>query len=195
LLDEAPHDLTRAFNVGGSDQPSPLLPSLLRPAMVVTLHPCSLRDHDTGEPTLCISVTEHTIIVRCGSLGPSTSFTLDCVQKYVKSSDVPVLRKNNAFCTNSAEGGRPPRNADIRVQIMPPFGYGRTSVRHYRNAVAVGFPTAKPPKALATGTFAQHATTMFFPHFVGGACCTRAGLMRTGLVELIERRHDLLTIF
>jgi hypothetical protein len=118
--------------------------------------------------------TEHTIIVRCGSLGPSTSFTLDCVQKYVKSSDVPVLWKNNAFCTNSAEGGRPPRNADIRVQIMPPFGYGRTSVRHYRNAVAVGFPTAKPPKALATGTFAQHATTMFFPHFVGDACSRKA---------------------
>ena len=66
LLDEAPHDLTLAFNVGGSDQPSPLLPSLLRPAMVVTLHPCSLRDHDTGKPTLCISVTEHPIIVRCG---------------------------------------------------------------------------------------------------------------------------------
>jgi hypothetical protein len=65
LLDEAPHDLTHAFNVGGSDQPSPLLPSLLRPAMVVNLHPCSLRDHDTGE-TLCISVIEHTIIVRCG---------------------------------------------------------------------------------------------------------------------------------
>jgi hypothetical protein len=62
LLDEAPHRLTRAFNVGGSDQPSPLLPSLLRPAMVVTIHPCSLRDHDTGEPTLCISVTERPII-------------------------------------------------------------------------------------------------------------------------------------
>jgi hypothetical protein len=66
------------------------------------------------------------------------------------------------------------RNADIRVQIVPPCGYGRTSVRHYRNAVAVGFPTAKPPKALATGTFAQHATTMFFPHFVGDACSRKA---------------------
>jgi hypothetical protein len=62
-----------------------------------------------------------------------------------------------------------PDMQDIRVQIVPPCGYGRTSFRHYRIAVAVGFPTAKPPKALATGTFAQHATTMFFPHFVGDA--------------------------
>jgi hypothetical protein len=73
LLDEAPHDLTLAFNVGGSDQPSPLLPSLLRPAMIVTLHPCSLRDHDTGEPRLCISVTEHPIIVRCVPRGSHRS--------------------------------------------------------------------------------------------------------------------------
>jgi hypothetical protein len=57
---------------------------------------------------------------------------------------------------------------------MPPCGYGRTSVRHYRNAVAVGFPTAKPPKALATGAFTQHATTMFFSHFVGEACSRQA---------------------
>ena len=44
---------------------------------------------------------------------------------------VPVLRQIYAFCTNSAKGGRPPRNADIRVQIMPPCGYGRTSAWHY----------------------------------------------------------------
>jgi hypothetical protein len=38
-----------------------------------------------------------------------------------------------------------------------------------------------------------HATTMFFPHFVGDACTML--LMRTGVVERIEHRHDLLTIF
>ena len=35
-------------------------------------------------------------------------------------------------------------------------------------------------------SFAQHATTMLFPHFVGDACPREPGLMRTGLVELIE---------
>ena len=81
LLDEAPHGLTRAFNVGGSDQ----LPSLLRPAMVVTLHPCSLRDHDIGEPTLCISVTEHPIIVRCGE--PRTIYVVYAIAFQNTSKD------------------------------------------------------------------------------------------------------------
>ena len=123
LLDEAPHGLTRAFNVGGSDQPSLLLPSLLRPAMVVTLHPCSLRDHDTGEPTLCISVTERPII--CALRGTSDhlrSFALHCVQKYVKrqlqgeamaAGELPATyRLHAAHCTEIAAN-----TADIKNRL------------------------------------------------------------------------------
>jgi hypothetical protein len=111
LLDEAPHGLTHAFNVGGSDQPSPLLPSLLRPAMVVNLHPCSLRDHDTGE-TLCISVTEHPIIVRCGE--PRTIYVVyatlrsKCVKRQLQgeamaAGELPATyRLHAAHCTEIA---------------------------------------------------------------------------------------------
>jgi hypothetical protein len=84
-FDKAPHGLTRAYQMGGSDQPSLLLPSLLRPAMVVTLHSCSLRDYDIRGPILC--TTRHAssavastrlralIIVHCGNLTQAPVFT------------------------------------------------------------------------------------------------------------------------
>jgi hypothetical protein len=53
--------------------------------------------------------------------------------------DLPFLRRTYASYTNSAQGWRPTRNADIRVQTMPACGYGGARVRHYGNGVAIGF--------------------------------------------------------
>jgi hypothetical protein len=41
---------------------------------------------------------------------------------------------------------------------------------HSVNAERVSYEPAPLPTALVCRSFAQHATTMFFPHFVGDAC-------------------------
>ncbi len=58
--------------------------------------------------------------------------------QHQSACDLPVLRRTYALYTNSAQGWRPTRNADIRVQAMPPCGYGSASTRHYGNGLAVG---------------------------------------------------------
>ena len=70
---------------------------------------CGTR-HD--EPTLCISATEHPLLCAARNLGPSTSFTLHCVQKYVKrqlqgeamaAGELPATyRLHAAHCTEIA---------------------------------------------------------------------------------------------
>jgi hypothetical protein len=50
LIDETVHG--QPPDSAGAKAFPRLLPSPVRPAMVIILHPRSLRDHDTSEPTL-----------------------------------------------------------------------------------------------------------------------------------------------
>ncbi len=100
--------------------------------------------------------------------------------------DVPVLRQLYAFCTNGAQDWRPTRDADVRVQTMPPRDYGRASARHCGNDIAVGLQTGSHEEKSPDTLQVEAEVSARWPY--GGQCLT-------GLAMSDAHGSDCISIF